>query len=80
MTNCSHTFAYWSVVPPSHCPRCGACLGCGSGPVPVAPYPGPWPYTPTRWPQWWQTGPIYTTTVHTSNTTSTGTLMNAVSS
>lgn len=23
---CSHTFAYWSVIPPSHCPLCGASL------------------------------------------------------
>lgn len=80
MTDCNHTFAWHSVIPPSHCPVCGACLHCGSPrPLPVAPYPRPWPHTPTS-PQWWQTGPFYTTTVHTSNVTSTGTLMNAVTS
>lgn len=43
--NC--TFTYHSVVPPTHCPYCGRCLGCGGpAPVPVRPWtptsPYPW--------------------------------------
>jgi hypothetical protein len=54
MTNqpCAHTFPYWSVVPPSHCPVCGACLH----PAVVAPYPYP-PYQPQPWP--WRPGPVW---------------------
>lgn len=53
--NC--TFPYWSVVPPTHCPHCGRCLGCGS-PAPV--YPQPWrPYTPPVYPHPFY-GPTYT--------------------
>lgn len=57
---CNHTFTYWSVVPPTHCPICGACLGCGS-PAPLQPHPQPvHPYVPPRWP--YPGRPIYTTT------------------
>ena len=39
---CGHSFTYHSVIPPTHCPICGACLGCGS---PRPAYPRPWgPY------------------------------------
>lgn len=65
MESCNHTFAYWSVIPPSHCPRCGACLTCGSPRHPIMPHPSPWPYPLTPW---WQTGPTCTTT--TTNVTS----------
>lgn len=38
--NC--TFVWHGVVPPSHCPHCGRCLGCGA--------PQPWrpPYGPGK--------------------------------
>jgi hypothetical protein len=72
--NCGHTFAWHSVLPPSHCPVCGACLHCHAPrPAPVMPYPTP--YWPRPLP-WWQ-GPFYSTTVHTSNVASTGTLINS---
>lgn len=51
---CSHTFPYWSVIPPTHCPYCGACLACGA-PRLAAPS---WPYQPLPY-----YGPFYTTTV-----------------
>lgn len=25
--SCDHVFPYWSVIPPSYCPKCGAYLG-----------------------------------------------------
>jgi len=30
--SCGHTFAYWSVIPPTHCYVCGASLNAGSTP------------------------------------------------
>lgn len=40
---CNHSFTYHSVVPPTHCPICGSCLGCGGRTAPM--YPRPWgPY------------------------------------
>lgn len=51
---CSHTFAYWSVVPPTHCPHCGACLHCGTAPSQPAPIT-PWPTVRPSGPYWyWQ--------------------------
>lgn len=43
---CSHVFPYWSVLPPTHCPKCGAdlrpkCGGCG-GPLPPTPFRATW--------------------------------------
>lgn len=45
---CNHAFPYWSVIPPTHCPVCGAdlrpkCGGCGR---PLPPYK-PWTTTTT---------------------------------
>lgn len=47
-TTCNHTFPYWSVIPPSHCPRCGQCLH----PAHLQPWPPyqPWPYMQPYWP------------------------------
>jgi len=52
------SFTYHSVIPPTHCPYCGRCLGCG-GPAPV--YPSPYRPYPTPY-QPWRTypGPNYT--------------------
>jgi hypothetical protein len=38
IATCTHTFAYWSVIPPSHCPVCAR-------PVPASALvmPSPWP-------------------------------------
>lgn len=47
-TNCS--FTWMGVIPPSHCPHCGRCLGCGAPYLrppyvqPIAPNPFRWPY------------------------------------
>lgn len=53
MDNCSHTFAWHSVMPPSHCPHCGACLHCGA--PTMAPRPWPTPYYPPYRPY----GPVW---------------------
>ena len=42
---CNHVFPYWSVIPPTHCPVCGACLA-------PPPPPPPCPYHPPYYP-WW---------------------------
>ena len=69
--SCDCTFAYWSVIPPTHCPKCGRCLGCGyppyyPQPMPVAPYPYPVPTTAPYTKPWpWTT----TTITYASNTT-----------
>lgn len=47
---CNHTFPYWSVIPPTHCPVCGACL------APPPPPPPPCPYHPPVYP-WWPAPP-----------------------
>lgn len=51
--NCSHSFFYHSVIPPTHCPICGACLNCGAPapwrPRPYRPYE-PWVTSPTTVP------------------------------
>jgi hypothetical protein len=51
--NCNHTFAWYSVIPPTHCPNCGACLSCGQHPYPQPTPPHPhypfWPAYPNRW-------------------------------
>jgi hypothetical protein len=62
--NCNHTFPFWSVVPPSHCPRCGQCLHPAHfGPYqPAMPYSPPWPTHPC--PRPW--GPYYTVTTSTN--------------
>lgn len=77
MTSCGHTFAWNSVLPPSHCPVCGACLHCHAPrPVPVMPYPSP-PIYPRPWPYGY--GPYYST-ICSSNTTAVagGTPINAM--
>lgn len=66
--SCGHSFTYHSVIPPSHCPICGACL--------MRPYHPP-PYYPSypHWPYWqqpyWQRpyGPFW----NVSTTTGTNT-------
>lgn len=52
MDNCpvNCTFAWHGVIPPSHCPHCGRCLGCG-GPAPWYPRP-PYPVVPRPQPYW----------------------------
>lgn len=56
--NCNHTFVYHSVVPPSRCPLCGACLGCGSRPQPPVP--------PPHWVQPWFRPYYYTSAPNTA--------------
>lgn len=60
MSTCDCTFPYHSVIPPTHCPKCGRCLGCGMGAYP-APYPVPYPvpYPTPVYPQPYDTWPGY---------------------
>ena len=51
---CNHVFPYWSVIPPTRCPVCGAYLS-------PPPPPPPCPYHPPAYP-WWPRPPYYTTT------------------
>lgn len=56
MNGCDCSFAWHSVIPPTHCPKCGRCLGCGY--APVMPYPQPFPYPvpmpmPLPYPNYW---------------------------
>lgn len=66
--NCNHVFAYWSVVPPTHYPHCGACLHCGAH----APRPWPAPYYPPVMPYQpgptYPVGPYWSTTICSANT------------
>ena len=52
---CNHVFPYWSVVPPTRCPVCGANLA-------PAPPPPPCPYHPPHYPWWPPPYPWYGTT------------------
>jgi hypothetical protein len=63
--NCNHVVPYWSVVPPSHCPRCGQCLHPAHfGPYqPVMPYQ---PYQPPPWRSPWYWSTITSSTTHTN--------------
>lgn len=59
--DCTHSFTWHGVVPPSHCPQCGRCLGCGGPwavPYPVYPAPKVWPTAPQPW-QPWNPGPYW---------------------
>lgn len=68
---CSHTFAWHSVMPPTHCPVCGACLSCGARTAPVMPSPWPAPYYPPPRPWPYYQGPIYGTSVGITTSTNT---------
>lgn len=68
--SCGHSFTWMSVIPPTHCPICGACLNCGS---PRGRRPARQPRLPLPWPNplpnpYYPYGPFCTTTNETNVT------------
>lgn len=61
---CGHTFSWNGIIPPSHCPLCGAPLQAAPCPYPAPHVPTAPPVYPRPWGPWY---PPYRPPYYTSN-------------